>query len=69
MSRRSRDKGNAVERAIVAVAALQQHGFTRQRVPLSGAARGLGRQRVDPAAQCRVDGRAATALPSSTGGW
>jgi hypothetical protein len=34
----SRDKGNRVERAIVA--ALQQDGFAAERVPLSGAARG-----------------------------
>jgi Holliday junction resolvase len=38
MGRKSRDKGNRVERAIVA--ALQGHGFAAERVPLSGAARG-----------------------------
>jgi Holliday junction resolvase len=38
MGRKSRDKGNRVERAIVA--ALQEHGFAAERVPLSGAARG-----------------------------
>jgi hypothetical protein len=37
-SRKSRDKGNRVERAIVA--ALRRHGFAAERVPLSGAARG-----------------------------
>jgi hypothetical protein len=36
--RRSRDKGNRLERAIVE--ALQSHGFAAERVPLSGAARG-----------------------------
>jgi Holliday junction resolvase len=36
--RRSRNKGNRVERAIVA--ALQEHAFAAERVPLSGAARG-----------------------------
>jgi Holliday junction resolvase len=36
--RRSRDKGNRVERAIVH--ALQEHAFAAERVPLSGAARG-----------------------------
>jgi Holliday junction resolvase len=38
MSRRSRDKGNRTERAIVHV--LQNAGFAAERVPLSGAARG-----------------------------
>jgi Holliday junction resolvase len=38
MGRKSRDKGNRVERAIVA--ALQERGFAAERVPLSGAARG-----------------------------
>ena len=36
--RRSRDKGNRVERALVH--ALQEAGFAAERVPLSGAARG-----------------------------
>lgn len=36
--RRSRDKGNRVERAIVR--ALQNHGLAAERVPLSGAAGG-----------------------------
>jgi Holliday junction resolvase len=36
--RRSRDKGNRAERALVRV--LQDHGFAAERVPLSGAARG-----------------------------
>jgi Holliday junction resolvase len=36
--RRSRDKGNRLERAIVK--ALQAHGLAAERVPLSGAARG-----------------------------
>jgi hypothetical protein len=36
--RRSRQKGNRAERAIVH--ALQEHGFAGERVPLSGAARG-----------------------------
>jgi hypothetical protein len=36
--RRSRDKGNRVERALVH--ALQKAGFAAERVPLSGAARG-----------------------------
>jgi len=38
MSRKSRDRGNQVERAIVA--ALIEHGFAAERVPLSDAARG-----------------------------
>ena len=38
MGRKSRDKGNRTERAIVA--ALQECGFAAERVPLSGAARG-----------------------------
>jgi hypothetical protein len=36
--RRSRDKGNRTERAIVRV--LQDHGFAAERIPLSGAAGG-----------------------------
>jgi Holliday junction resolvase len=38
MGKKSRDKGNRVERAIVEL--LQKHAFAAQRVPLSGAARG-----------------------------
>lgn len=38
MGKFSRDKGNRVERAIVA--AFQDYGFAAERVPLSGAARG-----------------------------
>jgi Holliday junction resolvase len=38
MGKKSRDKGNRVERALVA--ALHLHGFAAERVPLSGAARG-----------------------------
>jgi hypothetical protein len=36
--RRSRDKGNRVERALVRL--LQDHGFGAERIPLSGAAGG-----------------------------
>jgi Holliday junction resolvase len=36
--RASRDKGNRAERAVVRL--LQEYGFTAERVPLSGAARG-----------------------------
>jgi Holliday junction resolvase len=36
--RRSRDKGNRAERALVRF--LQDHGFAAERVPLSGSARG-----------------------------
>jgi Holliday junction resolvase len=36
--RRSRDKGNRAERALVRV--LQDHGFAAERVPLSGSAGG-----------------------------
>jgi Holliday junction resolvase len=38
MSRKSRDKGNRAERALVRY--LQERGFAAERVPLSGAARG-----------------------------
>ena len=38
MGRASREKGNRTERAIVRL--LQERGFTAERVPLSGAARG-----------------------------
>jgi hypothetical protein len=38
MGKLSRNKGNRVERALVA--ALQDNGFAAERVPLSGAARG-----------------------------
>jgi hypothetical protein len=38
MGRGSRDKGNRIERGLVAF--LQNHGFAAERVPLSGAARG-----------------------------
>lgn len=38
MGRASRDKGNRIERALVAF--MQDHGFAAERVPLSGAARG-----------------------------
>lgn len=38
MGKKSRDKGNRVERLIVAK--MREHGFDAQRVPLSGAALG-----------------------------
>jgi Holliday junction resolvase len=38
MGRASREKGNRIERALVAL--LQEAGFAAERVPLSGAARG-----------------------------
>jgi Holliday junction resolvase len=38
MGRASRDKGNRIERSLVAF--MQHHGFAAERVPLSGAARG-----------------------------
>ena len=61
--RRSRDKGNRTERAIVRL--LQERGLAGERVPLSGAARGrfggdisvpiLGRD-LRGEAKCRGDG-------------